>query len=73
MADITDVLGRNGISLATVIQPEAPEVEGGAHTQVVPLIIMTHRTQSGKLQAAQDELSRLSSVRQPIIVLAVAD
>lgn len=73
MADITDVLGRNGISLATVIQPEAPEVEGGSHTQVVPLIIMTHRTLSGKLQAAQQELSRLSSVRQPIIVLAVAD
>ncbi len=73
MADITDVLGRNGISLATVIQPEAPEVEGGAQTQVVPLIIMTHRTSSGSLQAAQQELSRLSSVRQPLIVLAVAE
>lgn len=73
MADVTDVLGRHGISLATVIQPEAPEVEGGNQTQVVPLIIMTHRTLSGSLHAAEQELSRLSSVRQPIIVLAVAD
>ena len=73
MADVTDVLGRHNISLATVIQPEAPEVEGGTHTPVVPLIIMTHRTSSGNLQAARDELGRLTSVRQPLIVLAVAD
>ncbi|MFO0918574.1 MAG: homoserine dehydrogenase [Planctomycetaceae bacterium] len=73
MADITDVLGRNGISLATVIQPEAPEVEGSTPAPVVPLIIMTHRTSSGRLQQATNELSRLSSVRQPLIVLAVSD
>ena len=71
MADVTDALGRNGISLATVIQPEAPEIEGD--TQVVPLIIMTHRTLSGSLHSAERELSRLSSVRQPLTVLAVAD
>lgn len=73
MADVTDVLGRNGISLATVIQPEAPEVESGGQTQVVPLVIMTHRTSSGSLAKAQSELERLSSVRKPLIVLAVAD
>lgn len=73
MADVTDVLGRNGISLATVIQPEAPEVENGGQTQVVPLVIMTHRTSSGSQAAAQAELERLSSVRKPLIVLAVAD
>ncbi len=73
MADITDVLGRHGISLATVIQPEAPEVEGGTPAPAVPLITMTHRTSSGNLEAARQELSRLSCVRQPIIVLAVAD
>lgn len=73
MADITDVLGRHGISLATVIQPEAPEVEGGTPAPAVPLIIMTHRTSSGNLESARQELSRLSCVRQPLIVLAVAD
>ncbi len=73
MADITDVLGRNAISLATVIQPEAPEVEGGTPAPAVPLIIMTHRTSSGSLQKARDELSRLTSVREPLIILAVSD
>jgi homoserine dehydrogenase len=73
MADVTDVLGRHGISLATVIQPEAPEVETETPTPAVPLIIMTHRTLGGNLHSAQQELSRLSCVRQPLIVLAVAD
>jgi len=73
MADVTDRLGRHGISLATVIQPEAPETEGGTQTQVVPLIIMTHRTSRGSLLAAEAELSQLASVRQPLMVLAVAD
>ncbi len=73
MADVTHILGRHNISLATVIQPEAPEVEHGSQAQVVPLIIMTHRTARGNLQAAEAELSKLASVRQPIMLLAVAD
>jgi homoserine dehydrogenase len=73
MADVTDVLGRHAISLATVIQPEAPETENGNQTQVVPLVIMTHRTSRGSLLAAESELGKLSSVRQPIVLLAVAD
>jgi homoserine dehydrogenase len=73
MADITDILGRHQISLASVIQPEAPEVEGTAATPMVPLIIMTHRTTSGQLAAAERELDRLPTVKQPRVVLAVAD
>jgi homoserine dehydrogenase len=73
MADVTDVLGRQGISLATVIQPEAPEVEGTTPAPVVPLIIMTHRTTAGSVETAAAALRRLSSVREPLIVLAVAD
>lgn len=73
MADVTHILGRHGISLATVIQPEAPETENGNAMQVVPLIIMTHRTSRGSLLAAETELGKLGSVRQPIVLLAVAD
>lgn len=73
MADITDILGRHQISLASVIQPEAPEVEGTAAAPTVPLIIMTHRTTSGQLAAAERELDRLPTVQQPRVVLAVAD
>lgn len=74
MAEVTGVLGRHGISLATVIQPEAPEVEDDTKAiPIVPLIIMTHRTTAGRLAAAERDLDRLGSVRSPRMVLAVAD
>jgi homoserine dehydrogenase len=74
MAEVTGVLGKHGISLATVIQPEAPEVEDDTKsTPIVPLIIMTHRTTAGSLAAAERDLDRLASVRSPRMVLAVAD
>lgn len=74
MAEVTGILGRHGISLATVIQPEAPEVEADTKSiPIVPLIIMTHRTTAGSLAAAERDLDRLGSVRSPRMVLAVAD
>ena len=74
MAEVTGILGRHGISLATVIQPEAPEVDtDSAAVPIVPLIIMTLRTTAGCLAAAERDLDRLASVRSPRMVLAVAD
>lgn len=73
MADVTDILGRHQISLASVVQPEAPEVEGEAPVFVVPLIIMTHRTTAGQIAAAEAELARLGTVHTPRVILAVAD
>ena len=74
MAEVTGILGRHGISLATVIQPEAPEVDvDSTAVPIVPLIIMTHRTTAGSLAAAERDLDRLISVRSPRMVLAVAD
>ena len=74
MAEVTGILGRNGISLATVIQPEAPELDtDSTAVPIVPLIIMTHRTTAGCLAAAERDLDRLASVRSPRMVLAVAD
>ena len=73
MADLTHVLGQHRISLASVIQPEAPEVEAGEPTTMVPLIIMTHRTTAGQLAAAERELQAVSTVRAPLMTLAVAD
>ena len=74
MAEVTGILGRHGISLATVIQPEAPEVDAESKSvPIVPLIIMTHRTTAGCLAAAERDLDRLVSVRSPRMVLAVAD
>jgi homoserine dehydrogenase len=74
MAEVTGILGRHGISLATIIQPEAPEVDqNSTSVPIVPLIIMTHRTSAGNLAAAERDLDRLKSVRSPRMVLAVAD
>lgn len=74
MAEVTGILGRHGISLATVIQPEAPEIDTQSEAApIVPLIIMTHRTTAGNLAAAERDLDRLASVRSPRMVLAVAD
>jgi len=74
MADVTDILGRNNISLSSVIQPEAPEVEATAGVaQAVPLIIMTHRATTGQIAAADAELAKLSTVRPGRVLLAVAD
>lgn len=74
MADVTDILGRYGISLSSVIQPEAPEIEdAGSSIPVVPLIIMTHKTTAGQIAAADRDLGTLATVRHPNVLLAVAD
>lgn len=76
MADITDVLGRHEISLASVIQHEAPEFddqEGTNGPPTVPLVIMTHRTREGRIQAALTELDRLDSLHQPRVCMPVSD
>lgn len=70
-ADIADILGRNGISLASIIQHEAPETAAGE--SIVPLVVMTHRTTYGRLLAADDELDRLDSLRGPRVRMPVAD
>jgi homoserine dehydrogenase len=70
-ADIADILGRNNISLASIIQHEAPESESSE--SIVPLVVMTHRTTYGSLLAADRELDRLDSLRTPRIRMPVAD
>jgi homoserine dehydrogenase len=70
-ADIADILGRNDISLASIIQHEAPESESSE--SIVPLVVMTHRTTYGSLLAADRELDRLDSLRMLRIRMPVAD
>jgi homoserine dehydrogenase len=74
IADITDVLGRHAISLASVIQHEAPEVEDAAgNAMPVPLVIMTHRTMEGQIRRASAELDKLTCLRLPRVCLPVKD
>lgn len=73
IADITDILGRQEISLASVIQHESAERDASGTTAAVPLVIMTHRTTEGRMRAAEDQLAQLTSVRKPLIRMPVAD
>ena len=68
LADITDILGRNEISIASVVQKES--LDGSA---TVALVIMTHTTTEGKMQTAASEISELDSVKSPQIRLPISE
>lgn len=72
LADIADVLGRQQISIASVIQHEAPDPAAGDQS-FVPLVIMTHRTAAGNVDQARVEFSKFPSLRPPLVQLPVAD
>ncbi len=65
LADITGILGKHEISIASVMQHE-PDSDEPAETSppLVPLIIMTHSALEGSVATAVAEISRLKSVRQ---------
>lgn len=83
VADIAHILGRHEISLASIIQHEAPEQEvpekstqmdaAEGSPPIVPLIVMTHRASEGQLRAAEAELELLTSLRRPWMRMPVAD
>jgi homoserine dehydrogenase len=60
LADIAGILGRNGISIASVIQHNQNGEEG-----TVPLVIMTHAATEGAMREAFDIIERLPHVRPP--------
>ncbi len=74
-ADLADVLGRHQISLASIIQHEAPELDDETTDSypMVPVVVMTHRTKRGQIQQANEELNQLASLRPPFTMLPVAD
>ena len=69
MAEITGVLGRHGISIASVIQHEANQT----NSSVVPLVIMTHKTTEGASLQAVEEIDRLPCVRSRSVRMRVTD
>lgn len=74
IADIADILGRNGISLSSVIQKEAAETKAGTQPYpIVPLVFMTHRATEGQVRSAKAELDQLDCVQPPWLCLPVSD
>lgn len=68
MSEITGVLARHGISIASVIQHE-PEEEGPRGA--VPLVIMTHTATEGCMGEALEEIGRLGCVGEGSVKMRV--
>jgi len=59
MANLAGALGAHEVSIASIIQHEAPE-QGD---KIVPLVIMTHRTPAGAARRALQDIDRMPCVR----------
>jgi homoserine dehydrogenase len=70
LARITSILAGAGISIDALLQREADEVSGGSEgSQGVPqtdLIILTHATREGDMDAALTQIQQLPTVLAPI-------
>jgi homoserine dehydrogenase len=69
MSEITGVLGKHKISIASVIQRESTDDDNAS----VPLVIITHTTTDGATKQALDEMNRLKSVRPGSVRMSIRD
>jgi homoserine dehydrogenase len=70
LAEVASVLAQHHISIASVIQHEAPDEAEG---QRVHLVIMTHAALTGNFRAACERLSQLASIAGPAAHFPVED
>ena len=70
LAQITGILGKHEISIASVIQHEPTNGEQG---DIVPLVIMTHTASEGAADLALKEIDQLACVRPPSVRMRVFD
>ena len=75
LAEITGILGRNQISIASVIQHEPTTVESvlGTAANQVPIVIMTHQAPEGAAQKAVEQIQQLATVHGPSIRMRVLE
>lgn len=71
LADVTDILGRNGISISSLHQDEP--VNDAAGDPIARLVMMTHRADEGRMRQADAELDQLTCVRGNCLRLPVAE
>jgi homoserine dehydrogenase len=70
MSDITGILGRYNISIASVIQHETEDEDA---SNAVPLVIMTHTSSEGNMAEAMKTIGQLASVHPGTVRLRVRD
>ncbi len=71
IADITEILGDNGINIDAMIQKD-PDKSGKGH-DAIPVIIMTHEIQESIMNKAISELESLEAVTAKITRIRVAE
>jgi homoserine dehydrogenase len=69
MAEITAILGRHNVSIASVIQHEVEEDAAA----VVPLMIMTHSAPEGQVSAAMKAIGQLACVHPGSVRMRVRE
>jgi homoserine dehydrogenase len=70
MADVTRILAQHQISIASVVQHEAPAEQQG---DFVPLVIMTHSVLTEHFRAAVAAIDKLGSMTKPSVYFPAGD
>ena len=67
LSRISGILGKNDISLASVIQ------KGRKHTGAVPIVVTTHESREKNVRNALKEIDQLDIVREKTILIRIED
>ena len=65
LAGIAAILGKNNISIASVVQKERKQA------RIVPVVMMTHDCREKDMRLALDEINRMSMIRKKTVALRV--
>ena len=68
MAEITGILGNNGVSIASIIQHKR---EDGSSSETVPLVIMSHETTHGSIIQSVSEFTQSDNIESQAVVYKV--
>ena len=68
MAEITGILGNNGVSIASIIQHKR---ENGSSSKTVPLVIMSHETTHGSIIQSVSEFTQSDNIESQAVVYKV--
>ena len=76
MGQVSNILGRHGVSLSAILQPESGETNGeaeGGAGKLVPVVITTHRALEGPMRQSLAAIDALPTVVPPTVCLRVID
>ena len=66
LADVSGILGRRSISIASVSQKEANQ-------ESVPMVILTHKSREADMQEALAEIDRMPQIVESPMMIRIED